>query len=565
MAAADAQAPPPEEDHSPVPDYLADADAVLKDQGVKWRYGRPPDYSKTRKVYAETKQMNHEAGSLVQMVENLVKNWEIEASFKPRIEDWRTVDAPNYTFAINGNPPQSAEHMLKVGTYNAIISPNEYYSPENSDFASSHKTFKRMMPTFAWEVLEVYSGPPHVAFRWRHWGTMKNDYVGFNDKGEKVTAKAHGGPIDIQGVTVATVDEKVRLRRVETWFDPMEMFRQIAPQGIVNKEPVAWRVSRTPSPVTNRTATPEAAFKKPDEPAETAQPGPAQPSDSIAVQLAQTDVAAQGESAPTKDALPELNPDTKDADARSHQQQSTSDKLADVPLVCPFANVNGFAQANGTLSESKAEHESEPSVQTLELPQRNNVENPTEDLSTESTRLVQAAQTQATEQRLQPSVPVQESSETAESGLDQLHELEQWHEASDILIDTAPGCEPEKFHDAVDVEHETSTVSSEAGSWTAVTPPASDPPTPRKSTYSSSITSGSEQGQSSNQTSPTEAFFSHYPAHKVHPHPKDMENAVSPEPGEGVAAAPDSEEVRLTHIEMSKITAFECPFLMNRE
>lgn len=199
--------------------------------------------------------MNHAAGSLPQLVENLVKNWEVEASFKPRLEDWRTIDHKNYTFAINGGPPQSAEHMLKVGTYNAIIAPNEYYSPENSDFASSHKTFKRMMPTFAWEVLEVYSGPPTVAFKWRHWGTMKNDYVGFNEyvaqpphsyltwqiltsrsKGEKITAKAHGGVIDIQGVTVATVDEAVRLQAVDTWFDPLDMFRQIAPGGIVNKE-----------------------------------------------------------------------------------------------------------------------------------------------------------------------------------------------------------------------------------------------------------------------------------------------------------------------------------------
>lgn len=71
--------------------------------------------------------------------------------------------------------------MLKVGTYNAVIAPNDYYSPEHSDFASSHKTFKRMMPTFAWEVLEVYCGPPRVIFKWRHWGVMKNDYVGFNE------------------------------------------------------------------------------------------------------------------------------------------------------------------------------------------------------------------------------------------------------------------------------------------------------------------------------------------------------------------------------------------------
>jgi hypothetical protein len=81
---------------------------------------------------------------------------------------------------------------------------------------------------------------------------MKNDYVGFNEwvflalmlcniywyqdsKGEKVTAKAHGGQINIEGVTVAKVDDKVRLQSVETWFDPLEMFRQIAPNGIVNK------------------------------------------------------------------------------------------------------------------------------------------------------------------------------------------------------------------------------------------------------------------------------------------------------------------------------------------
>ena len=124
--------------------------------------------------------MSHTAGSLPELVQNLVKNWEVEASFKTSLSDWRTIDHANYSFAINSSAPQTGEHMLKLGTYNAIISPNEYYSPEYSDFASSHKTFKRMMPTFAWEVLEVYSGPPTVSFRWRHWGVMKNDYVGFN-------------------------------------------------------------------------------------------------------------------------------------------------------------------------------------------------------------------------------------------------------------------------------------------------------------------------------------------------------------------------------------------------
>ncbi|KAJ7451681.1 hypothetical protein FB451DRAFT_1283986 [Mycena latifolia] len=173
--------------------------------------------------------MSHEPGSLISLVENLVKNWEIEASYKLDLADWRTVDPAQYTFAVNGGPPTPAEYMLKVGTYNAVIAANPYYSPAHSDFASSHITFKSMMPTFAWEVLEVYSGPPQVAFRWRHWGEMKNDYEGFNEKGERVNIKAHGRVLEIEGVTVAVVNDKLQLQKVETWFDPLEMFRQMGP------------------------------------------------------------------------------------------------------------------------------------------------------------------------------------------------------------------------------------------------------------------------------------------------------------------------------------------------
>lgn len=115
------------------------------------------------------------------MVSNLVKNWEIEASYKTDYNDWRTVDQGAYTFSCNGGPNVSGPDMVNVGTYNALLSSSKYYSPEHNSFEGSHKTFKRMMPVFAWEVLEVYSGPPVVSFRWRHWGEMKMDYVGFNE------------------------------------------------------------------------------------------------------------------------------------------------------------------------------------------------------------------------------------------------------------------------------------------------------------------------------------------------------------------------------------------------
>lgn len=60
------------------------------------------------------RQSNHAASSLESLVENLVKNWEIEASHKLDVSEWRTVDASSYTFAINGGTPQDAQHMLKV-------------------------------------------------------------------------------------------------------------------------------------------------------------------------------------------------------------------------------------------------------------------------------------------------------------------------------------------------------------------------------------------------------------------------------------------------------------------
>jgi hypothetical protein len=61
MAAADVQTPAAEPAPA-LPDYLTDPDATLKDADAKWRYGRAPDYSKTRKVFEESKHF-HTFGS----------------------------------------------------------------------------------------------------------------------------------------------------------------------------------------------------------------------------------------------------------------------------------------------------------------------------------------------------------------------------------------------------------------------------------------------------------------------------------------------------------------------
>lgn len=52
MAAVDVQATPTEV--LGLPDYVLDPNACLKDKVGSWRYGRAPDYTKTRQVWAQS-------------------------------------------------------------------------------------------------------------------------------------------------------------------------------------------------------------------------------------------------------------------------------------------------------------------------------------------------------------------------------------------------------------------------------------------------------------------------------------------------------------------------------
>lgn len=43
----------PEPEAAPLPDYLTNPDAVSADEGAQWRFGKAPNYSNTRRVWAE--------------------------------------------------------------------------------------------------------------------------------------------------------------------------------------------------------------------------------------------------------------------------------------------------------------------------------------------------------------------------------------------------------------------------------------------------------------------------------------------------------------------------------
>jgi hypothetical protein len=207
-----------------IPDYMLDPNAVLHDQNITWRYKQAPDYNKVNATFEETRTTNHEPGSLPSLVQNLVKNWEKEASYKINANEWRTIDPEKYIFHVNGGVGMNAEDMLRLGTYNALLDnkPVEgVYDPKVEGLQGSHKLFKRVMPVFSWEVLEVYSGPPVVAFKWRHWGQMTGKYTTkLESPPRQITAEPHNGPIDIVGVTIAHVSGSFKIEKLEVFHDP---------------------------------------------------------------------------------------------------------------------------------------------------------------------------------------------------------------------------------------------------------------------------------------------------------------------------------------------------------
>ena len=46
--------------------------------------------------------------------------------------------------------------------------------------------------------------------------------------GDSVTIKAHGGAVELYGMTVAELDEQYKIMRLDTWFDPVSLFREYA-------------------------------------------------------------------------------------------------------------------------------------------------------------------------------------------------------------------------------------------------------------------------------------------------------------------------------------------------
>lgn len=191
------------------------------EKNTKWIYGAPPNYDVVNKLFEDGKTKEWPPGSVEEEVQTLVKNWEMEMFHKLDMQDYRSVDPMKYTFSLNGRKPITLEEKRKLGGgYIPLLQTSlpeklRPYNPDEETADSSHKAFTTTFPRgFALEILQVYSGPPVIVYKFRHWGYMEGPFKGHAPTGQKV---------ELYGIAIFTLDENLKIVKVEFFYDPAEL------------------------------------------------------------------------------------------------------------------------------------------------------------------------------------------------------------------------------------------------------------------------------------------------------------------------------------------------------
>ncbi|XP_065864508.1 pathogen-related protein-like [Euphorbia lathyris] len=188
---------------------------------TKWRHGGPPIFDAVNKLFEDGRTREWPKGSLEEVVQNAVKSWEMELSHKTCLQDFKTINPEKFNLIVNGREGLTAEETLKIGSYNALLKSSlpkefQYYKEEEESFETSHDAFRSAFPRgFAWEVIQVYSGPPVITYKFRHWGYFEGPFKQHPPTGQL---------LQFYGLGVMKVDEHMRAEDVEIYYDPAELF-----------------------------------------------------------------------------------------------------------------------------------------------------------------------------------------------------------------------------------------------------------------------------------------------------------------------------------------------------
>lgn len=190
----------------------------MEDPSIQWREGKP-DYTNANQAYLQGRTRNHKEGSLEKIVEDLVKLWEMEASHKTNTEDWQSVDTEAFTIRANNQRSFCLKELIEEGNYNALMQNQPLYNCNTHSFQTSHDSFRSAFNQgFPWELMEVFSGPPRVAFSWRHWAHWTGPYKERAPTGEL---------LEMYGMAVAEVDENLKIKSIDVHYDPNQLLMKL--------------------------------------------------------------------------------------------------------------------------------------------------------------------------------------------------------------------------------------------------------------------------------------------------------------------------------------------------
>lgn len=190
---------------------------------VVWRFGKP-NYARVNKTYFKNRVKTHKEGTLEAIVNRIVKNWEVESHHIANVKQWRTMDTRVFTAQLNNGPKVNAQLMADVGPYNMLIGETKDYSAALQTFDSSNSIFSSTFPDgFAWECLEVLSGPPSVTFKWRHFGEFAGQFTDMHG----TVHKGNGQMLNLIGMCIAKVNDKLVIESLDVYYNPDDMIKPL--------------------------------------------------------------------------------------------------------------------------------------------------------------------------------------------------------------------------------------------------------------------------------------------------------------------------------------------------
>ncbi|CAN4075728.1 unnamed protein product [Withania somnifera] len=136
--------------------------------------------------------------------------------------EMKSVDPTKFKKSVNGRKWLTPEESVKLGGgYNTFLQTSlpenlRVYNPDEETFESSQSLFRSIfIRGFAIEVLHIYSGPPEIVYKFRHWGYMEGPFKGH---------AATGQLVELFGIGIFELDkENNKIVKAEFFFDRGEL------------------------------------------------------------------------------------------------------------------------------------------------------------------------------------------------------------------------------------------------------------------------------------------------------------------------------------------------------